>query len=97
MSASTISEGTYRIFYMEGCLTATGPEHPLLIMSPGMDDKQIWELKKARGEGEFAIMLKHDTKMGASYAQQLHAGTPVTLDDPPKTFKMIQMQPDHYV
>ncbi|KAJ1021420.1 hypothetical protein NDA13_005461 [Ustilago tritici] len=51
MSAApkTIQEGTYKICFDEGCLTALGRDQPLVIMGIGQHEHQTWEVKKHDG------------------------------------------------
>ncbi|SYW80751.1 uncharacterized protein UBRO2_03965 [Ustilago bromivora] len=51
----TIQEGTYKICFDEGCLTALGRDQPLVIMGIGQHEHQTWEVKK-HGQNQFVII-----------------------------------------
>lgn len=98
MSAPKNIEGTYKIFYMAGCLTGMHPERPLTIMGFEFEHHQVWEVKR-QGNDEYMIVLKRDPKMGATYPKELHPTTPVMLGEQPRKFKVMPMEgrPEHFL
>lgn len=82
-------EGTYKIFFMQGCLTGMGQHHPLILLSPGDSNEQTWEVKRAEGD-TYMIMLK-GTQQGVSYPDDVFPQMPAMLGRP-RCFRIIPAQ-----
>ncbi|KAJ1024183.1 hypothetical protein NDA16_003022 [Ustilago loliicola] len=95
-AAKSIQEGTYKICFDHGCLTALRPNEPLRILPDDQSEHQKWELKK-HGQNEFLMLCKKDPKMGVSYRKDPFPGEPVISGESPRPFKIVPTERgDHY-